>query len=326
MAPVPPNLIPPNAAPKGLWRRTPPAIFPPTLGLLGLALAWRKGAAAFDLPAAVPDILIGAVTLFSLFALVAYLGKVIRRPAVALEDLKILPGRAGLAAAVLCLYLLAAALAPYGLALARGLFAAGIGAHLLLTAALLYSFFTGPPEQRRVTPAWHLSFSGWIVAAMAATGLGLSSVATGLFWLALVIAVAIWTVSLQQFARESVPAPLRPLLAIHLAPAAVIGTTAAGLGGSAIAQVFALLSAALLAVFVLRAPWLLKAGFSPFWGALTFPMAATASLWLSLGGLWRLPGAAMLVAATLAIVPIALRIFKMWAKGDLAAKTGAALA
>ncbi|PTV97125.1 tellurite resistance protein [Rhodobacter aestuarii] len=326
MAPVPPNLMPPNAAPKGLWRRTPPAIFPPTLGLLGLALAWRKGAVAFDLPAAVPDILIGAVTLFSLFALLTYGAKLAQRPGAAMEDLKILPGRAGLSAAVLCLYLLAAATAPYALLFGQGLFFVGVVAHLVLTVALIITLIKGPPEQRRVTPAWHLSFSGWIVAAMAAAGLGYTLLATGLFWLALVIAVVIWTISLQQFARESVPAPLRPLLAIHLAPAAVIGTTAASLGGTALAQVFGIITGALLVIFLARALWLLKAGFSPFWGALTFPMAATASLWLSLGGPWRLAGAAMLVAATLAILPIAYRIFQMWAKGQLAAKTGASVA
>lgn len=30
---------PPAPTPKGLWRRTPPAIFPVMLGLLGLGLA-----------------------------------------------------------------------------------------------------------------------------------------------------------------------------------------------------------------------------------------------------------------------------------------------
>ncbi len=138
--------------------------------------------------------------------------------------------------------------------------------------------------------------------------------------------MAIWTLSLQQFSRETVPAPLRPLLAIHLAPAALLGSVAAGLGGEAIAQVFALLSALMLAVLVVRGPWLLAGGFSPLWGALTFPLAASATLWLSLGGVWRIPGGIVLVLATLVIPPIATRIYKMWAKGDLALKTGASIA
>ena len=317
---------PPTATQPGLWRRTPPAIFPPLLGLLGLALGWRRGAAEFGLPAGVGEMAVGAVTLLALFCLLTYATKLLRRPAVVLEDLRILPGRAGLGAAVLCLYLLAAALGPLAPGVARGGLMFGIAAHLALTGALVFALATGPAEQRRVNPVWHLLFSGWVVAAMVATPLGFLGLATGLFWAALVVAVVLWTLSLQQFARETVPAPLRPLLAIHLAPAAVLGTTALALGGEGIAQTFALVSALGLLVLVARARWLLAAGFSPLWGALTFPLAATATLWLGLGGFWRLPGGILLVMATLFIVPVAVRLFKMWAKGDLAAKTGAATA
>ena len=41
----------PKPAPKGLWRRVPPMIFAPILGLMALALAWRAGMAQFALPA-----------------------------------------------------------------------------------------------------------------------------------------------------------------------------------------------------------------------------------------------------------------------------------
>ncbi len=317
---------PPTATQPGLWRRTPPAIFPPLLGLLGLALGWRRGAADFGLPAGVGEMAVGAVTLLALFGVMTYLAKAVRRPAVVLEDLRILPGRAGLGAAVLCLYLLAAALGPLAPGLGRGMLVLGIAAHLALTGAVVFALIAGPAEQRRVNPVWHLLFSGWVVAAMVAAPLGLAGLATGLFWAALVVAVLIWTVSLQQFARETVPAPLRPLLAIHLAPAAVLGTAALGLGGTGMAQSFALVSALGLLVLAVRARWLMAAGFSPLWGALTFPLAATATLWLGLGGIWRLSGGILLVLATLFIVPVAVRLFKMWAKGDLAAKTGAATA
>lgn len=318
--------VPPKPTPPGLWRRTPPAIFPPTLGLAALALGWRKGAEVFDLPAAVGEVLTGAVTLLCCFVLLTYLVKALRRPAVMLDDLRILPGRAGLAAGVLVVYLLAMAIGPYLPGAARTVLATGAALHLALTGAMLYVLATGPAEQRRVNPAWHLLFSGWIVAALAAAQLGLMAVAVWLFWGALVIAVVIWVLSLQQFARQTVPAPLRPLLAIHLAPAAVIGTTAAHLGGLALAQIFAISAAVLLLVFAARGRWLLAGGFSALWGALTFPLAATAMLWLTLGGIWRIPGGLALVAATLIVLPIALQIYKIWAKGELALKTGAAIA
>lgn len=326
MAFFPPPLTPSKPTPKGLWRRTPPAIFPPTLGLLGLALGWRQGAAEFGLPLGLADAFLGAVTLLASFVVLSYLVKLMRRPAVALDDLRLLPGRAGLGAGVLCLYLLAAALTPWAPEEARPLLVLGLALHILLCAAMVWLALTGTTEMRRVNPAWHLVFSGVVVAGLVALPLGLMGLAVALFWLALAAALAIWMISLQQFARQSVPAPLRPLLAIHLAPAALLGTLAGRLEAGGAAQAFAILSALMLAVLVARGPWLLASGFSAFWGALVFPLAATASFWLGLGGAWQIAGGIVLFVATMAGLPLAFHLFKMWAKGELALKTGAAIA
>ncbi|MBD3787231.1 MAG: tellurium resistance protein [Sphingomonadales bacterium] len=316
----------PEPTPKGLWRRTPPAVFPPVLGLLALGLAWRRGVAQFALPPGFADLVLGAVTALALFALLSYAVKLARRPGVVLEDLRILPGRAGVSAAVLCLYLLAGVFGPIAPEQARPILLLGLVVHAAFTAALIHVFATGPAEQRRVTPVWHLSFTGWIIAAMVALSLGLSDLARVLFWGSLLVALGIWSLSIQQFARESVPAPLRPLLAIHLAPAAILGITAQGFGAVGIAQVFTLITAAGLVTALIRLRWLTAAGFSPLWGAFTFPMAATANLWLMQGGIWRGPGAVLLIAATIAVPVIAAKIFKLWASGQLALKTNAAIA
>ena len=80
--------------------RTPPAIFPPVFGLFGLGLAWRRAGDTFQMPAALGEMILGAVTLLFVFCALAYGIKVARRPGVIPEDLRVLPGRAGLAAAV----------------------------------------------------------------------------------------------------------------------------------------------------------------------------------------------------------------------------------
>lgn len=322
--PLPKWKLPPPVR-AGLWARTPPAVFPAVLGLAGLALSWRRGAGAFGSPVeALAEIFTGAVTLLVAFALLTIIVKIARRPAVVMEDLRILPGRAGLAAAVLSAYLLAILLAPHALVLARGLFWATLGAQLALMGLIVSALAAAPVEQRRVTPAFHLSFTGLIVGSLAALNLGLTGLAAVLFWPALVAALVIWGVSARQFLGEVPPAPLRPLLAIHLAPVALIGSVALGLGMPGLAQGMGLASVVLLAALVLGGRWLLAAGFTPFWGALTFPLAATVNLWLGLG--WRLTGGTLLVAATLAIIPIAFQVMKMWASGQLAIKTNAAVA
>jgi len=317
---------PPTPTPPGLWRRTPPAIFPPVMGLFGLGLAWRRAAQEFAVPPGVGEAMLGATVLLFVFSLLAYGTKAARRPAAVTEDLRVLPGRAGLAALAMCLHLLVLTITPYAPHRAAVLLWVGLALHATLIAAVLRGFARGPAEQRRVTPVWHLTFVGPIVAALAAAGLGQERLALALFAATGLAAAAIWGASLAQFGRETVPAPLRPLLAIHLAPAALLGMTAAALGMPGLAAGFAALAAVMLAALTVSALWLTRAGFSPLWGAFTFPLAATASLWLVLGGVWRLPGGLALVAATLIVPPIAWKVMQSWAKGQLAAKTNASVA
>ncbi|KEP70015.1 tellurium resistance protein [Thioclava dalianensis] len=319
------TLAPRQPTPQGLFRRTPPAAFLPVLGLIGLVLVWRRGIVQFALPQALAEIAVGAVSLLVVFCLIAYGVKLLRRPRAIFEDLRVLPGRAGIAALVLASYLLAAALAPYGMG-AQALFWAALIAHLGLIALIIWAFFTGPTEQRRVTPVSQLSFAGFGVAALVAQALGLGMLGVALFWIALLVAVPIWVLSMQKFSRETVPAPLRPLLACHLVPAAILGMVAAGFHAAAIAQVMALISGGFLVLLVVRLRWLLAAGESPLWGALCFPLAATAGCWLAVGGYWARPGAVLLIVATLVIVPLSARLMKGWSKGDLALKTNAAIA
>jgi tellurite resistance protein len=321
----------PQAARPGLFRRTPPAVFPGLFGLLGLGLAWRRAAEAFSLDGAIPETLLGAATLLYLFALLAYVAKFARRPAVVLEDLRILPGRAGLAAMTLSVLLLAAVALPYDASLARGLLVAGLILHGTLAALVVWVLVSGPEEQRQVTPAWHLSFVGFILAPLSALPLGLVllaqivTVATG------VAAGLIYAISLVQLIRRDPPPPLRPLLAIHLAPLSLFGTVAYLFGNSGIALVFAGLGLLLLAVLLVRAPYLTAAGFSPLWGAFTFPLAAFTSLAFLVAGdggpeVFRLIGAVALVAGTIGIPMIVVKVLQAWAKGVLAAKTNAAIA
>ena len=120
--PPPPPLV---SQPPGLWRRTPPAIFPPVMGLLGLGLGWRLlGEKMANLAiASVAEAALGAVALLYLFCAIAWAAKPLRRPGVLVEELQILPGRAGVAAGVLCLSLMAAVMVPYAPVLALALVA-----------------------------------------------------------------------------------------------------------------------------------------------------------------------------------------------------------
>lgn len=324
--PPPPPLVP---NPPGLWRRTPPAIFPPVMGLLGLALGWRLIGEMLgnDVIAALSEAVLGAVMLLYLFCAVAWVSKPLRRPGVLIEELRILPGRAGVAASVLSLSLIAALLVPYSPEAALWLVVASTALLLVLGALVVWVLASGPPEGKTVTPVFHLVFVGHILAPLTLVPLGYPRVATAMLCVSMLIALVIWIASAVQLARRIPPAPLRPLLAIHLAPASLAATVSALIGWPQLAAGFGVLALAILVVLVASARWLLAAGFSPLWGALTFPLAACASAVLyafgaSTAGLAL--GGALLVAGSALTVAVAIRVMQAWARGALAAKTNAA--
>lgn len=327
--PLPPPLKP---LPRpGLFRQTPPAIFPPILGLLGLGIAWRRGQGAFGMPGEAVELYLGAVTLLFLFALAAYGAKVARRPGVLAEDIRVLPGRAGLATATMGLMMLAAVLVPYAPGAATAVLAAGVLLHAGVALAALRLLLAGPEEARRVTPVMHLTFVGFIVAPLATAPLGMTAFSSSVLAYCVVAASAIWVAGLAPLVRRAAPAPLRPLQAIHLAPASLISSAAHLAGYPLAGAVMAGWATVLFLLLVLRARWMTEAGFSGFWSAFTFPLAAYAgALFLaaaSLGsGALAVGAGLVLVAATLIIPPIAVRVMQLWAKGVLAQKTNAAVA
>ena len=324
---APPRPSPPPAPPAGPWRRTPPAVFPPILGFLGLGLAWRAAGEGWQ--TAVGDVLLGAGALLFALAAAAWLSKPLRRPGVVVEEMAVLPGRAGLAAMTLSALLVAAALVPLAPRLALGLSVLMVVAHAGLAALHLRLFLAGPTEAQTLTPVWHLVFVGFIVAGLVWVPLGVEGAARLVLFAMLPLAVAIWGISLWQLLRRIPPAPLRPLLAIHLAPACLLATVASGLGMSGLATVLASLAAAILAALVLAARWITQSGFSPLWGAFTFPLAAFAGmLWhlVAAGEPLRGLAAVVLVVATLAIPAVLVKVLQLWARGDLAVRTNAATA
>src|SRR6056297_450720 len=209
-------LPPPLEIPKpGFGRRTPPALFPPLMGLFGVGLGWRAAAGAFGITPAIGDLILGATSLLFLFTLAAYVAKPLRRPLAFMEDLRVLPGRAGLSAASLCLMLFAAVLAPYLPGLATSVALVAFTVHVGLVVAIVLTILRGPEEGRVVTPVFHLSFVGFIIGGVAANALGHTDVARWLLWSTLLPAGLIWGFSARQLLNRVPPAPLRPLLAIH---------------------------------------------------------------------------------------------------------------
>ena len=305
-----------------MFARMPPAVFPVLLGLLGLALALRRGLDLLALPGGVAELLLGASGGLWIFAVAAYGVKLVRRPGVLIDEFRVLPARGGLAAATVGGMALAAGVAPILPGVAAGLLTLALLAHVG-QAVVLVTVLRGLPDAARdVNPTLHLTFVAPIVGGLAAVELGWTGLAGALFWATLPVALLIWGQSALQFAREVPPAPLRPMLAIHLAPASLLATIAALTGLHAVAVVLALAGGVLLGALVVSARWVTASGFSPIWGALTFPLAAYAGALFHLGWLW--PATLVLIAALGLVPAVAWQVLKLWPDGRLAARTNAA--
>ena len=324
--PRPKRYPPPEFPPRrpAVFAKTPPAIFSPILGFLGLALACRMGLARLGWGTAPADLLAGVAVALWVFATLAYLGKIARRPAVVLEDLRVLPGRSGLATMTMGGMASATLISAYAGPVAMGLLLAALAGHAAL-AVLLVRLLQGlPPEGRAVNPTLHLSFVGFIVGAPAALAQGWGGLAEALFWAVMPVALVIWGLSLRQFARAVPPAPLRPLLAIHLAPAALLGTVAGLLAKPELGVTFSGLGLVYAVVLAASARWVTVAGVTAMWGAFTFPLAALAMALMVTGGVWLWPGL-LLTAIGLGAIPwILWWVLKRWPGGKLAAVTNAA--
>ncbi len=311
----------------GLFRQTSPAIFPPILGLFGLGLAWRQAVVVFGIPAFVGEALLGAVSLLMAFAVLAYLAKVLRKPAAFVQDLRILAGRSGLSAATGALMLLAAVLVPYATDAARLTLIVAVAAHAAVAFTVVLVLWSAPFEQRRMTPVWHLIFVGFIIAPIAAIPLGAVHISQFFLVVTVPLATTIWIGHFLVTRGHVVPPPLRPFLAIHLSPLCLFGLAAGLMGFWGIAAALGWLAILVLAVFGLQLRYLLQSGFSPIWGAFAFPLAAFINLMLLLailGEPFRLLGGLGLVAASLVIPYIAYRVLRLWADAKLGPLTNAA--
>jgi tellurite resistance protein len=317
--PRPKRYPPPEFPPRrpALFAKTPPAIFPPILGFLGLAIAVRLALQKLGWPIGPADLLAGIAVALWAFAAVAYLGKLVRRPGVVVEDLRVLPGRSGLAAMTMGGMATATLLAPLAPAAAAGLVVMALLGHAALAVLLIRLLLSLPPESRQVNPTLHLSLVGFIVAAPAAVALGWTGLAAALFWLVLPVALTIWALSAMAFARAVPPPPLRPLLAIHVAPAALLSLVAGLLGMAGLATGFVVIGTALALALALSFRWLTSAGVTPMWGAFTFPLAALATAMLSVGGSAGIPGLLLALIGLGGIPWILWWVLKRWPGGKL---------
>lgn len=312
-----------------LWKRTPPAIFPVTLGYMGVALAWRNSSEILPIPGYIGDILLGLSTAFFLYFFAFYVAKFVGRPSVLLEDLKAPPLRAGIAAIPMSMMLLAAALLPFNISVPQ-IWWAGVILQYGTTIAVLWAIWRDPPEKRAFSPFMYLTFVGPVVGPVAGIKLGYI---TESYWLTMGALVAFVVIFLGYALKllKAFPAqPFRPSLAITLAPLSLFTLSFGMLGMESWFIVFYWLAWGAFVGVVVLMPWMTQGGWTPIWGAFTFPFATFANMQIlaihkGMGFISEVGVILGLAIGTPIVFYVVYRSSMAWVTGALSEKSGAAV-
>jgi len=313
-----------------LWRSTPPGIFPICLALLGLGLAWQGASVVLPVWRGFGDVLTALAAIIYLFFLANYLRKLAVRPRVLFEDAKVPPARAGVSTIAMAMLLLATVLLPFG-QIALVIWWVGMLAQLGASGIGAWSIWRDPPQLRQFSTFQYLTFVGPTVGITTGVAMGYTAFSMVLTLASLVAYFVITAGLIRQLLRNRPPVPLRPSMTIFLAPVCLFTISFAMLGVDWAFEVFFWLSLGIAGGLTALVPWMIKGGWSPIWSSFTFPLATFAQVLVlaqtRIGG-DMVAGLliACLVIATLVILVIAMRVLRMWASGDLAVKSGAAVA
>jgi tellurite resistance protein len=297
---------------------------------MGLGLAWRNAAGVVNIPHEIGDLLLGLSTAFYVYFLAMYLAKLVARPGALFDDMKVAPARAGVAAIAMAMMLLAAALLPFGISVPQ-VWWTGVVLQIAASAVVLHAIWREPAQTRSFTPFQYLTFVGPIVGPVAGIPLGYVTESILLAYAALVSFVVITIGYGRKLIRVRPPIPLRPSLVIALAPLSLFALCFGQLGNDPMFWLFYWAAWGLALVLLALARWLTKGGWTPIWGAFTFPIATFANVQVMAlakggGGIATFGIYAGLVIGTPLILYVVYKAVLAWVTGDLAKKSGASVA
>lgn len=284
------------------------------LGLGGLGLGWRQMGAGHGLAWAIGEALMLLTGLVWAVLVGLHVLRALAHPHLAREDW-LHPFRGSFfGAASIGMMLAAAGLTPHLPGMARVVLLAAIVLHLAIGLSLLARVLRGEGSAAMLNPPLMIPLVGNVLAPIFCAPLGLAELGWMLFGVGMLLWLALQPLIFARVFEMPLPPPMRPSLAILLAPPAVGALAVDALGGP-MPAVWALygLAAFTFALLLVALRSLLAGGFGLGFWAFTFPLAAFATATMKLGPAWL--GWAMLLLSTLVIGMIAARTLQLALRG-----------
>jgi tellurite resistance protein len=256
------------------------------MGLGGAGLAWRQAGVALGAPGVVGEALLLLTALAWLGLVALHARRVLRHPAAVLAELKHPVRAAFIAAPTIGVMIISAALFPYAPSLAAGLWCVAVTLHLLVAMLLLRRILGGGGDVAMLAPPLLIPFVGNILAPVFGVRMGFADMSWMMFGVGFFLWLVVTPLLLHRLiAGPALPPPLRPTLAILLAPPAVGALALSQLLGTTGGPVLALVGLAVLVACVLLslAFDFAKTPFSLAWWSFTFPSAAFAVMLMAEG-------------------------------------------
>lgn len=299
-------------------QRTPAAMLPICLGMIGLGMLWRASALHLAAPGWVGEALLSLAILF--FAVIGglYARTVIVYPTRLGRDLRRPAGRGAVPAGSEAVIMTGAAIAPSAPSLALTIWGAGVFLHLHLAVSLAREFGTMTPEEREPTGYLVIPLTGLVVAPIGGTQLDLFLISALLFWVSLMLYLVLLPAVILRLVAKPTVGRLRPGAFALIAPPAGGAISAELLypDGPLTPWLFAL-ACMLLAGCLLRLRWMTETGFSGTWSSFTFPATALAGACVIMAGreesfAWNQLAGFSVLAATGVVFAVARGVVARW--------------
>lgn len=298
----------------------PVSFFAMVMGLSGLAIAWERAQHSFPLPVPVGQWLsLFSLALF-LLLLGLYLYKLARYRAEVLAELRHPVKLSFFPTISISLILLSVALLHHQPDLARGLWLAGTGLHLILTLYVMNVWMHHEHfEIHHINPAWFIPVVGNVLVPLTGVPLGLSEPS----WFFFSIGILFWLVLLtiifyRMLFHRPLPERLMPTFFILIAPPAVGFLAYLQLTGelNAFARVLYYSGLFLTLLLATQAARFLRLNFFLSWWAYSFPLAAITVATLVMGektGLTGFAGLGGVLLVILNLIVLFLFLRTLWA-------------
>ncbi|MBE9476725.1 MAG: hypothetical protein IME92_06225 [Proteobacteria bacterium] len=312
------------------WRRTPPVLFPCLLGFIGLGLAWRRAAEVWPVSPIIGEGILLVSCLLFMATGTSYHMKLSLRPSVIFEDLKIGPARGAVSAGSMCLMLYAAAMTPYLFELAQLFWWAAVLQHAGYMVCVTLAIAKSDTQLSDVNPSIILPYVGYILASVGGPALGYATLSGILLMVTIPGCIFIIILSLVNLKRFGVNKTLRSSYFIILAPLSIYGIGSFNIWPTSSYAIFWTIALVCGLCMVPFLRWFSAGGWTPAWGAFTFPLSAFAGVMLTgvqsgFGPVAEIGSVLALGLATLVVPYVVWKTYLYWIVGKLAQATGAAV-